>query len=176
LLVPGEFFYWISCERKGRMGLLDGRDNRLSFWVNSRDRFVSEAFFSCMQSRTPLATATESHAFKQSAKLSLSAVGEASLCLDGSDVRETAGLLPSRSPLASPLLVPESSPVRSSARFPPSESPHSESCSRRERIGNQFRQKSGGCGVVLLRLGRWFWPWWQGSPSPWGWPVKRRGG
>jgi hypothetical protein len=95
LSVPGEGFYSISGEREGRIGLLDGRDDRLGlgFLVNASCRFVSRAFFTCMQSRTPLATATESLAFRQSAELSPSGVGEASLCLDGSDIRETTGEL-----------------------------------------------------------------------------------
>jgi hypothetical protein len=74
LSVPSKGFYSISGEREGQLGLLEGPDDRLGFWVNSSDRFVSEAFFTCMQSITPLATATESPAFKQSVKLSPSAL------------------------------------------------------------------------------------------------------
>jgi hypothetical protein len=116
--VRGEGFYWISCEREGRIGFLAEPGDRPGFWVNSSGRFVPTTSVVWMESQTPLPTATavDSLAFLQSAKLSRSAVAEASLCFNGSDVVKSAALLPSRSPPASPPLAPESSTIGCSAR------------------------------------------------------------
>jgi hypothetical protein len=55
-----------------------------------------------MESQTPLATATDSLAFMQSAKLSRSAIGEASLCFDTSNVLESAELQSAGEPAIGP--------------------------------------------------------------------------
>jgi hypothetical protein len=133
--VPGEGFYLITGEREGRIGSLVEPGHLPGFWVNSSGRFVPEVSVLWMQSHTPpttrpatltpLATATESIAFIQSAKLSQSGVGEASLCFDDSYVLETPMMMPSSSRRPSRLLLPESFTVTDSNVFPHSSLPRS---------------------------------------------------
>jgi hypothetical protein len=81
------------------------RNHRGEFNASSDGLIVPAARFHAQPSRTPTSTVMKSFAFIQLARLSPSAVGEASLCLDGSDVLESPALLPSSNPSTSELAI-----------------------------------------------------------------------